>query len=401
MSDTQKPSVMKSIFVWGIPLLTACILLGLLLYVIYFSTDTNLFDPDTLSNNTETSSEKTQDYQKEDDTLNLPEKNEQHEDINPNKESSDEFSDLEEEYTIKKGDNLWSIAQETLKNSFEWKTILIQNKDKINYTLVSEKTGDWLVIINSGRKLKIRPFNQEKSKQLLQSGKKKYALQLMSLELKNLTRAIEIVKLLINDGYYAYLYRTKNRIKTKTGKKQFFYRIRTGFYLSDKEALEIGAEILEKYKEKNLFPKDYWPVLPSYNELSGELIDFGIQRSRPWVIQLNEKEDLNKAKEEFQKASVFVDFSYIALNDVDPKKIKYRTRLGFFENKAKAKTKLIQIQKEFPEQFPHAQIIEIKNLKEIAPGQSTGKRSKKEILENQEAEAFTDTDNQNIARTSM
>ncbi len=124
---------------------------------------------------------------------------------------------------------------------------------------------------------------------------------------------MSIVKFLITDGYHAYLYRTRDRIKPPSSKKaQYFYRIRIGFYETEQEALDVGEEIVYRYEDKHIFPMDYWAVLPSYGELNGELIDFGIQRNKPWIIQLGVKNSREEAIEDLKIIASIVDFSYIS-----------------------------------------------------------------------------------------
>ncbi|MGK0289166.1 MAG: hypothetical protein ACI86H_000596, partial [bacterium] len=289
-----------------------------------------------------------------------------------NEEENKEFNDS---YIVEKGDNLWSIAKKAknIRNPWRWKTILIQNKDKIDYTIVSADTGKWKVIIDAGRRLKIKSIDDKKKNISGQYERKKFALQLMSLQLNKLDQAVDIVKFLIRDGYYAYLYRTKTKIKTKRSKKgHYFYRIRTGFFATANEARSVGEEIYKRYKKKRIFPANFWPVLPSYSEISGELIDFGIQRSRPWVIQISNTSNRKTAIANLREITPFANFSYISQKkNRKAKGYSYRTRIGFFEKSAQAKLMLRKIQKT-TKKFSNARIVEVLNIMESAPGQKTG-----------------------------
>ncbi len=282
----------------------------------------------------------------------------------------------ENSYIVEEGDNLWKIAEkhDAVNDPWQWKTILIQNRDKINYTIVSADTGKWKVMIDPGRRLIVKPKETEKtSTSFNKSRKKRFALQLMSLNLDQLETAIDIVKLLIKDDYYAYLYRTREKIRSQsTGTLQYFYRIRVGFFTTESEAKNIGAEILERHREKMIFSDEYWAVLPSYRELSGELIDFGIQRTKPWIIQVAERENRADAISDLSKLTSLVEFSYISQKKNPERGYQYRIRAGFYETKADAQAALAAIQSQSQDQFTNPKIFETHHVMESAPGQSTG-----------------------------
>ena len=285
-------------------------------------------------------------------------------------------TEMEQSYIVEEGDNLWKIAekQEVLNDPWKWKTILIQNRDKINYTIVSEETGRWKVVVDPGKRLIIKPQEREKAGiSFNKSRKKKYALQLMSLNLDQLELAIDIVKFLIKDGYYAYLYRTREKIRNQsTGTLQYFYRIRVGFFETETEARNIGAEILDRYMEKRIFSDDYWAVLPSYQELSGELIDFGIQRTKPWIIQMSHRSNRADAIDDLKALTSLVEFSYISQKKNQEGGYQYRVRVGFYETGKEAEVALAKIQTSSQSRFPNSKILEIHHVMESAPGQSTG-----------------------------
>jgi cell division septation protein DedD len=284
--------------------------------------------------------------------------------------------EFENSYIVEEGDNLWKIAkkQDVLDDPWKWKTILVQNRDKINYTIVSADTGKWTVMVDPGKRLVIKPKEEEISDTSFnKSRKKRYALQLMSLNLDQLKTAIDIVKFLINDGYYAYLYRTREKIRSQsTGTLQYFYRIRVGFFENESEARKVGAEILEKHIDKRLFSNDYWAVLPSYRELSGELIDFGIQRTKPWIIQVSERKNRADAIDDLGKLTSLVEFAYISQKKVQEGGFRYRIRAGFYETREEAQTALNSITSQTQGQFTDTELIEIHHVMESAPGQSTG-----------------------------
>ncbi len=290
----------------------------------------------------------------------------------------------ERSFIVEEGDSLWKIAQkkEVLGDARKWQTILIQNREKINYTIFSEETGQWKVMVDAGKRLVFKPKESGKAKTSFdRTRKKRYAVQLMSLNVDQLERAVNIVKFLIKDGYHAYLYRTREKIKSpNSSKAQYFYRIRVGFYETEREALDVGEEITYQYEEKEIFPTDYWAVLPSYSELNGELIDFGIQRNKPWIIQLGVQNSRQEAINDLKIISTLVDFSYISQKQNLAGDFAYRIRVGFFETQKEAQKTLSRLQRSTRDKFYNAQILEIRHVMETAPGQKTGEASIEKIL---------------------
>jgi cell division septation protein DedD len=297
------------------------------------------------------------------------------------KSSGDEEG--EQSFIIEEGDSLWKIAQrkDVLGDPRKWKTILIQNREKVNYTIFSEETGQWKVMVDAGKRLVYRPTEMAKaSTSFDRTRKKRFAVQLMSLNTDQLEDAVDIVKFLITDGYHAYLYRTRDKIKPPSASKtQYFYRIRVGFFETEREALLAGEEIAYRYESKRIFPLDYWAVLPSYSELNGELIDFGIQRSKPWIIQLGVRNSRQEAIDDMKDIMSLVDFSYISQKENPAGGFMYRIRVGFFETKQEAGNTLKNIQATTGNRHYDAQILEIKHVMESAPGQTVGEPSIKTI----------------------
>ena len=288
----------------------------------------------------------------------------------------------ENSYIVEEGDSLWKIAQKknVLDDPWKWKTILIQNRDKINYTIVSEETGQWKVMVDAGKKLVIKGKDTSTAKVSFdRSRKKKFALQLLSMNTDQLEKAVDIVKFLIKDGYYAYLYRTREKIKTSRGISQYFYRIRVGFFETENEALNIGREIINRYWDLSMFSNDYWAVLPSYRELNGELIDFGIQRNKPWIIQLAQTSSREDAIHGLSKISSLVDFSYISQKKKPEGGHLYRTRVGFFETRNEANKILSKIKSSAKQSYANAKVMELRHVMESAPGQATGETKLSQI----------------------
>lgn len=120
-------------------------------------------------------------------------------------------------------------------------------------------------------------------------------------------------------------------------------------------------------------------MLPSYSELNGELIDFGIQRNKPWIIQLGVQNSRQEAISDLKQLTSIVDFSYISQNQDENGGFHYRTRVGFFETQNEAQKVLNSIQGKIPNKFANAQLMEIRHVMETAPGQTTGETSIKKI----------------------
>ena len=299
MENTTERSK-KSLAIWGIPIAILVILIVVLIFelnsgedvvekpvqeeeVVVQATDSKA-EGVTLEVQPMLESEKESEesYVTEAETT-APEKEIEDADNKPKLAAYLDDDEAEKSYIVQEGDNLWKIAKKKdfLGDPWKWKTILIQNKSKINYTIFSEETGQWKVMVDAGKRLVVRSEDTSKSKTSFdRTRKKRYAVQLLSLNTDQLDKGVDIVKFLIKDGYHAYLYRTREKIKRPNLKQaQFFYRIRVGFFETEREALSAGEDIVEQYDEKNVFPPDFWAVLPSYSELNGELIDFGIQRN--------------------------------------------------------------------------------------------------------------------------
>ncbi len=395
MENTSEQSPRKTWIIWGVPIL---ILVVLIILLISELTEDEEIASESVQVNEETIIQAT-DEEAEKVTIQvqpiLEDKPEPIEETSGTEEivTEDEtqaenamivsHADEEEQsYIVDSGDSLWKIAKrkDVFGDAYKWKTILIQNREKINYTIFSEETGEWRVDVDAGKRLIVKPKTASRSKTSFdRTRKKRYAVQLMSLDIDQLDRAVNIVKFLIKDGYHAYLYRTREKIKIpNSAKSQYFYRIRVGFFETEGEALNVGQEIVEN-DERGVFPQDYWAVLPSYSELNGELIDFGIQRNKPWIIQLAEQGSRTEAINDLKSITSVAEFSYISQSQSPEGEFLYRTRVGFFENQKEAEKVLAKIQRNANKQFPSAEILEIRHVMEDAPGQSTGESSLKKL----------------------
>ncbi|MDH5561603.1 MAG: SPOR domain-containing protein [Deltaproteobacteria bacterium] len=223
-----------------------------------------------------------------------------------------------------------------------WKVFMVQKKDKIDYTVFSPLESSWHPGIEEEKRMVINQIDKNtRNISFDRARKKHFAVQLLSLNEGEFLKAVEVMKFLVKNNYYAYLYRTPRRIKTKSVRvKQYFYRVRVGFFETEREALQIAEKINEQFPDQEVFVEDYWAVNPDFQELSGELIDFGVQRNMPWVIQFSGFEDKLSALNFFQKISPYVDSAHIAQRKGGVERYDYKIQVGFYDTYQNADKKL-------------------------------------------------------------
>ena len=262
-------------------------------------------------------------------------------------------------YTVKGGENLWRIATQSglVENPWQWRTILIQNRDKIEWAFINEDEQDWKVMIARGQQLSVRPDGQPRVEV---SGEKKYTFQLASMNERQLKRGLFVVRTLMKDGYYAYLYRHED-------KGQVFFRIRSGFYDSEARAKSLGAEIKARYVKQNFFPDALWVVQPSAAEQRGEGLVFGAQLANPWVVELRDRDSHADALSDLHQVAKAGDFAYIwQMQNPLNKRFVYRVRIGFFGSEAAAR-KLLEGKSGEP--WGDAKSLKVDKFEETLPGQ--------------------------------
>ena len=111
-------------------------------------------------------------------------------------------------------------------------------------------------------------------------------------------------------------------------------------------------------------------MVPSDRELRGELLDFGAQRAKPWVIELPMRGTQGEALEEMKAATGLGEFVYIAQGrGNNMARWVYRTRIGFFETREAAEAVMSGNRDKLP-QLADAQVIERVNFNETLPGQN-------------------------------
>lgn len=242
---------------------------------------------------------------------------------------------LEKAALVEKSGAPWSIVRAGQSPpAQQWKTILIFNDHKLDYTILPQTAGMWK-IVKAGQKLQVELANGMASSK----EENQYAVQVLSVERRHFNRAVQLVQDLVNDGYYAYLQRTKEEFQNK-----HWYRVRIGFFKTEEEARYMGEEVYFRYRDVKDLPDNYWVVLPSSSELDQRLVDVQAQQNQPWMLELPIYNSKTKAVADLPGLIEIADFTYLAYRQRG-EKIQYRTRLGFFATQDNAKNHLNQLKK--------------------------------------------------------
>ena len=262
-------------------------------------------------------------------------------------------------YVVKPGENLWAIARESglVENPWQWRTILRQNRDKIEWVFINDEEQDWKIMIAEGQMLTVDPNGQP---EVQATKERKYAFQLTSMAEGAARRAEFIVRVLMRDGYYAYVYRAQEKGKV-------LYRVRSGFYDSEAKAKAVGAEIRERYAKEGYFPAEPWVIQPNEAERRGEGMVFGAQLVHPWVVELRDRETHADATKDLRAVSNQGDFAYIwQARHPDSGRFVYRVRVGFFATEDGAKAMAAQHQGDL---WAGAHPVKVDKFEETLPGQ--------------------------------
>ncbi|MDH5753206.1 MAG: SPOR domain-containing protein [Deltaproteobacteria bacterium] len=232
-------------------------------------------------------------------------------------------------YEVQHGDNLYSIAQKgsLVENSWEWRRIMVQNRDKIDYAFISEEDPQWKVVMAEGQELTVS--EEQVFPPRLPTEGKKYSVQLVSLPDNSYRRGVKVASSLISDGYYAYVYRADAGGKS-------VYRIRSGLYNSEEEARMVADEIRMRYQEHNWFPDAPWISVPEEAELLGEMLDFGALLINPWVITVTSRDKHSEALADMKQIKNGGIFAYLSQGRDTSGRFVYRTRVGYFPSKGEA-----------------------------------------------------------------
>ena len=229
----------------------------------------------------------------------------------------------------------WSVVASADAEVTEdnWHTVLVQNRTKFDSTQWVAASRDWLLVEQDERlKVQFRSEVDAMRDILSRKNRGKYAVQMVSLPEREFVKAVELMRRLQREGHYAYLHRTENAYKGT-----HWFRVRVGFFKNPDEARAQGQEILEHFRAERIFPKSFWPVRPSPQELSKELLDLRKPINKPWVLTLPLYADLADALKDLAALSGKVDASYLSVR-MDPESgiPQYRLRIGFYEQKGEA-----------------------------------------------------------------
>lgn len=260
-------------------------------------------------------------------------------------------------HVVEPGENLWSIAKQgdLVDSPWEWRTIMVQNSDRIDYAFISDESPAWKVVMAEGQEL---TTSDDPPFPVVDLQTNRYAVQLATLPESGYNRAVFLVRVLIRDGYFGYV----TRADTANGP---VYRIRSGFYASEDAAISMGEAIQDRYEDKTWFKGKLWTMAPPAGERAGNNIDFGVQRVHPWVIEVTTQNTHGKARKDLRSLSNLGLFAYISQGKGFGG-FSYRTRLGYFSSE-KAAQQLIDSRS--GAMWEDAKPIEIKVYEEAFPGQ--------------------------------
>jgi sporulation related protein len=267
-------------------------------------------------------------------------------------------------HTVTSGENLWEIAKggTLVSTPWQWSTILVQNRDKIDYAFLSEEDGSWKVFMEKGKVLKVRtPGGVENPAQERGPTAGQYAVQILSLPENRLNEAKAVVKTLLGQGRYAYLYRKEDQGKP-------FYRIRVGFFATADEAKQAGEDIASKDGGRHRF-SGFWVMRPSPEERQGKHLDFGVQETHPWIVELPERKTQSEALSDVHTVSSISDFAYIAqTKDHNGAHYSYHARLGYFGSEEAARL-FIASKKQAQPLLGAGSPVLVQSFQEALPGQ--------------------------------
>lgn len=266
-------------------------------------------------------------------------------------------------YDVEDGDNLWRIANsgDLVETPWEWPTIFSQNRDKMDYALMSVESGGWKVLMEPGQRLTVtggKTFNAP------DDVPRKFAVQMLSLEQEKLDLAVKIVGALLKGGRFAYMYRMDvNDID--------WYRIRVGFFEDRAAARSAGESIRIQFRKRKWFRgQKPWVLRPLMEEIRGERLEYGAQNVNPFVIELPPRASHGEAISDLRKIAELKDFVYVT-QDRDPvsENFRYRARVGFYATEMQAK-RVIDGQEGDSALWASARIVHVTNFEEVIPGQN-------------------------------
>ena len=263
-------------------------------------------------------------------------------------------------YLVERGDSMWSIATNSnlVESPFEWRTIMVQNRDKLEYAFISDESPEWQVILPAGVELQVDSSERTPPPP---PENKRYAIQLAAMSENQLPRADKVVRRLITDGYFVYLYPFEDD-------RGLWYRIRTGFYNSPDVASAVAREIQERYAEQNYFPGELKPITVEPDEQMGDKLVMGVQRVAPWVVQLAGRGTHREALLDLRTTRMAGTFAYIhQRREPGADQYTYSIRIGYYTTRKEAEA---LIAGNNGAEWQGARPVQVWNFEEALPGQT-------------------------------
>jgi len=227
--------------------------------------------------------------------------------------------------------------------------------------LASTEPNHFRYQLDGESRLVFSPFDAKGSTDHLsfdRSRKYRYALQITTLDETKSAQALSLAARLTEAGYYAYLYRSgSTRV---VGEENLYdYKLRIGYFASERELNNLSATLKAEFKDEPLMQGQFTPVLPNFEEVDQELVDFRVQRNKPWIINLGAFGVLDNALTALTRSGPFFDFLY--LSQVQRKdKIIYMLKGGFFSSRSSAYGALEKLRDDTLEGFKGATATQLK-----------------------------------------
>ena len=237
----------------------------------------------------------------------------------------------------------------------QWRVIWIGNHQKLDLPLAPPAPDPYVYQFKGDSGL-IRQSADTQAKTELsfdRSRKRRYSLQLASLPADRLVELAKLARQLFETGQQAYLYRSAEPRPTPKG-DQYFYSLRIGFFESDAETTRL-AEVLQKESPDQTLLSNPWPVYPDALEKEAELIDFRVQRNRPWSINFGGQNNKEKILTDLAQAAPYLEHCFVLQRKGD-QGYGYRLKGGFFESQEAAQAVLDKIRRESGVPFAGARL---------------------------------------------
>jgi len=219
--------------------------------------------------------------------------------------------------------------------------VAVSRGKRIVFPLASTQPNRFQYAIEGESRMVFSRFDSTKKTNHLsfdRSRKYRYALQIASLDETKAHLALALAAKLTEAGYYAYLYRSAND-QPVDGVDVYNYKLRIGYFASENELGELSARLKTEFPNEPLIKEKFWPVLPNFEEVDQELVDFRVQRNKPWIINLGAFGVLENGLTALTRSVPYFDFLYLA--QIERKnKLLYVLKGGYFSGRTSSFTAL-------------------------------------------------------------